>query len=147
MVGSATAPTIPIVKASTRMPLYDRVNGFIEKNHCVAFLSKLYANESLYTESKDEFYSVEIYMACLHTTPIWSQVYSWIWDYWTVYLCQAYLQTLNQIHLRSRLQVTSSMAPTDWPCRKNASTQGRPLQWGRNQDNTVYQRIGELLQD
>lgn len=41
------------------MPIYDRINGLLEQNDCLPFMTYMFTNRSLYMEAKDS-YIVEI---------------------------------------------------------------------------------------
>ena len=57
------APKISTMKATVRMPLYDRVNGLLEQNHCYPFMTYMLTNRSIFADSKDTFYIIEIYVS------------------------------------------------------------------------------------
>ena len=63
MVDKEKAPTISTIDATVRMPIYDRVNGLLEHNHCLPFLTYMFTNQSLFTDSRDTFYIVEVYIS------------------------------------------------------------------------------------
>ena len=63
MVDEETTPRIPTMKATVRMPIYDCVNGLLEQNHCLPFMTYMFTNCSIYTETKDTFYIVEVYIS------------------------------------------------------------------------------------
>ena len=46
MVDKDQAPKISTMKATVRMPLYDRVNGLLEQNHCYPFMTYMLTNRS-----------------------------------------------------------------------------------------------------
>ena len=45
------------------MPLYNRINGLLERSHAYMFMAYMYTGSNLYTESKEAFYIVEAYVS------------------------------------------------------------------------------------
>ena len=58
MLEEATRPKVATIKASTRMPLYDRVNGMLSADQCLPLLTYLYTEGKIITNSLDHFYVV-----------------------------------------------------------------------------------------
>ena len=52
MVEEEKAPKISTMKATLRMPIYDRVNGLLEQNHCLPFMTYMFTNQSLFRKQR-----------------------------------------------------------------------------------------------
>ena len=63
MVDKEQAPKISTMKATVRMPINDRVNGLLDQSHCFPFMTYMFTNRSVFTESEDTFCIIEVYVA------------------------------------------------------------------------------------
>ena len=63
MVDKEQAPLVSTIQAASRMPLYNRINGLLERSHAYMFMAYMYTGSNLYTESKEAFYIVEAYVS------------------------------------------------------------------------------------
>ena len=63
MVDKEQAPLVSTIQAASQMPLYNRINGLLERSHAYMFMAYMYTGSNLYTESKEAFYIVEAYVS------------------------------------------------------------------------------------
>ena len=68
MVDKEQAPLVSTIQAASRMPLYNRINGLLERSHAYMFMAYMYTGSNLYTESKEAFYIVEAYVSPKRST-------------------------------------------------------------------------------
>ena len=62
MLEDTTKPKVATITATTRMPLYDRINGMILADQRLPLLAYLYTEGNIYTNHVDHFYILQVYI-------------------------------------------------------------------------------------